>query len=73
VRQSVSWRAGKGDPLTRDEIEHVNRVLARLGYKISGLHDADFLARLERRRKEAEGQKPKDPAQLAVLNPDFSN
>lgn len=67
VRQSVSWRAGKGVPLTRDEIEDINRILARLGYKIPGLHDADFLARLERRREEAEGRKPKDPAQLARL------
>src|SRR5690349_12931253 len=41
VRQSVSWRAGKGSPLTRDEIEGINRILARLGYKIPGLHDAD--------------------------------
>ena len=67
VRQSVSWRAGKGGPLTRDEIEDINRILLRLGYKIPGLHDADFLSRLERRRKEADGQKPKDPAQLASL------
>jgi hypothetical protein len=67
VRQSVSWRAGKNDPLTRDEVEAINRVVARLGFKIPGLHDADFLASLERRKKAAEGQQPKDPAQLARL------
>ena len=67
VRQSVSWRAGRGAPLTRDEVEDINRILARLGYKIPGLHDADFLARLERRQKEGEGPKPKDPTQLARL------
>lgn len=67
VRQSVSWRAGKNDPLTRDEIEAINRIVARLGYKIPSLHDPDFLASLERRKKAAEGQQPKDPAQLARL------
>jgi len=68
VRQSVSWRAGKGNPLTRDEIENINRVLARLGYKIPGLHDPDFLASLERRKKAAEGQpSPMDPARLSAL------
>jgi hypothetical protein len=67
VRQSVSWRAGKGSPLTRDEIEVINRILLRLGYKIPGLHDLDFLASLERRKRAAEAQAPKDPAQLARL------
>jgi hypothetical protein len=71
VRQSVSWRAGKENPLTRDEIEAINRILARIGYKIPGLHDPDFLARLERRRQEAEGKKPKNPAQLAALKDDL--
>lgn len=67
VRQSVSWRAGKGYPLTRDEIEDINRILHRLGYKIPGLHDPEFLASLERRKRAAEGQAPKDPAQLSRL------
>ena len=71
VRQSISWRAGRGFPLTRHEIEDINRILARLGYKIPGLHDADFLSRLERRKKEADGRKPKDPAQLATLKTDL--
>ena len=68
VRQSVSWRAGKGNPLTRDEIEDINRILARLGYKIPGLHDPEFLASLERRKKAAEGQPPPiDPTRLSAL------
>ena len=65
--ESVSWPAEKGQPIARDEVEDINRILARLGYKVPGLHDADFLARLERRRKEAEGRKPKDPAQPGRL------
>lgn len=73
VRLSLSWRAGKVPPcpLTREEIDDINRILLRLSYKIPGLHDADFLSRLERRRKEAEGQKPKDSAQLVTLKTDL--
>jgi hypothetical protein len=41
--------------------------LLRLGYKKPGLHDPDFLASLERRKRAAEGQAPQDPAQLARL------
>ena len=67
VRQSLSWRAGKGHPLTRDEIDDINRILGRLGYKVPTLHDRDFLASLERRKKQSEGEQPKDPAQLARL------
>jgi Restriction endonuclease len=67
VRLSVSWRAGKRAPLTRGEIEDINRVLLRLGYKIPGLHDPDFLASLNRRKRAAEGQVPKDPAQIDRL------
>lgn len=67
VRHSISWRAWIGEPLTRDEIEDVNRILARLGYKIPALHDTDFLAQLERRRKGTEAGKPKDPVLLSRL------
>lgn len=65
VRQSVSWRAGKGIPLTVDEVMEINRVLLQLGYKIPDLHDADFLAGLEKRQRAAQGQATADPAQLA--------
>lgn len=67
VRQSVSWRVGKDNPLTRDEVEDINHVLARLGYKIPGLHDVKFLERLERRRQAAAGTTPKDPTRLIRL------
>jgi hypothetical protein len=72
VRQSISWRAGRGAPLTRDEIEEINRILLRFDYKIPGLHDPDFLASLERRKRAAEGDAPlTDPARLARLKGDL--
>ncbi len=67
VRQSVSWRAGKGNPLTCEEVQDINRVLQRLGYKIPDLHDADFLASLKQRQHAAQGQTTADPVQLARL------
>jgi hypothetical protein len=46
VRQSLTWRQGKGSPLRRDEIDALNAVMLRLGFKIPGLHDPRFLAGL---------------------------
>jgi hypothetical protein len=72
VRQSLSWRAGKGAPLTRDEVEAINVILGRLGYKIPGLHDPDLLASLERRERAANGQPAlADPARLTALKNDL--
>src|SRR5918996_1633341 len=63
VRKALSWRAGKGAPLTRDEVEAISRIVLRLGYKIPSLHDPDFLSSLERRHRDAAGAlTPKDPA-----------
>jgi len=72
VRQSLSWRAGRGEPLTRDEIDKINVTLARLGYKIPGLLDPDFLASLERRKRAASGQPAlADPVRLSSLKRDL--
>jgi hypothetical protein len=56
---------------TRDEIHDINRILLRLGYKIPGLYDPDFLASLERRKKATEGQHTNDPTRLARLKSDL--
>jgi hypothetical protein len=72
VRTSLSWRAGRDAPLTRDEIDMINVILGRLGYKILGLHDPDFLASLERRKRAATGQPvAAEPARLTALKNDL--
>jgi hypothetical protein len=43
VQQAMSWRRGKGNPLTRTEIESVNTELLGLSIKIPELHDPKFL------------------------------
>ncbi|WP_028006590.1 restriction endonuclease [Solimonas flava] len=46
VRQSMTWRRNKGEPLTRDEVDRLNAILPRLSFKIPELLDNDFLASL---------------------------
>lgn len=43
VRQSMTWRRGKGEPLTRKEIDGLNGLLLRLSIKIPEINDAGFL------------------------------
>lgn len=50
VRQSMTWRRGRGEPLTRDEVVRLNEVLLRLSIKVSGL--ARLLGRAARRTRQ---------------------
>ena len=44
VRQSMTWRRRKQNPLARNEIEQLNALLLKLSLKIPELHDPAFLA-----------------------------
>lgn len=52
VRQSMTWRRGKDNPLTRGEVEQLNAHLLKLSMKIPELHDPDFLASLPGEKSE---------------------
>lgn len=43
VRQAMTYRRGKGNPLTRAEIDRLNRLLPGVEFKIPELLDAGFL------------------------------
>jgi hypothetical protein len=43
VHQSMTWRRGKGSPLTRDEIDRLNAALPGVSFKIPELLDSAFL------------------------------
>lgn len=45
VHRALQYRAGK-QPLTREEVDRVNEIVLRIGFKIPGLHDAAFLRSL---------------------------
>jgi hypothetical protein len=46
VRQSMTWRRGKGNSLTRAEIDRLNALLPGVSFKIPELLDPGFLASL---------------------------
>jgi hypothetical protein len=50
VERSITYRK-RNNPLTREDIEQLNAALAKLGYKVSELHDRAFLDGLPRRDK----------------------
>jgi hypothetical protein len=70
VQQSMSWRRGKQNPLSRAEIDQLNSLLPGVSFKIPDLHDAGFLATLAGSPapppQAAEPAKP-DPAKLTAL------
>ena len=48
VRQSMTWRRGRGEPLKRDEVARLNEILLRLSIKIPELNEQGFLDSLHR-------------------------
>ncbi len=44
VRQAMTYRRGKGNPLTRTEIDRLNSLLPGVQFKISELLDPGFLS-----------------------------
>jgi hypothetical protein len=46
VRTAISYRQTKGAPITRPDVDTLNHLIARIGFKIPELHDPKFLATL---------------------------
>lgn len=68
VRRGITYRQKK-DPLVREDIERLNELLAKVGFKIPELYDPAFLDGLPRRgaRGAAPDRKPLDAAVLVEL------
>lgn len=49
IRQSMTWRRGKNEPLTREEVDQLNALLLRVSFRIPELTDLEFLDTLPRR------------------------
>ena len=49
VRQSMTWRRGRNEPLAREEIEQLNALLLGVSFRIPELTDESFLGMLPRR------------------------
>ncbi len=54
VRKSMAYRQNKGDPLTREEIDKLNELVAQIDFKIPELHDPKFLNSLPRKSHKPE-------------------
>ncbi len=52
VRAAMVYRQNKGPSLTREEIEQLNELVAKIGFKIPELHDPSFLKELPRAEKQ---------------------
>ena len=67
VRAGVRYRQGKG-PVTREEVERLNQLVAKVKFKIPELHDPMFLDALPRVEPQAkEGSSGPDKAELLTL------
>jgi hypothetical protein len=62
VRQAMTYRRGKGNPLTRTEINRLNSILPGLRFKIPELLDPGFLSSFDQMRLE------EAPAQATMLS-----
>lgn len=69
VERSITYRK-RHNPLAREDVDTLNLLLARLGYKIVELHDPAFLDRLPRRDATAAAMAHGrvDAKQLAAIN-----
>ena len=57
------YRQNKGDPITFEEMSHVNNIIAKVGFKIPELYDVKFLNSLPRR-----SSKPSDNSGTLVIS-----
>jgi hypothetical protein len=72
VQNGIAYRM-KRDPVSREEIDALNVIIGRIGYKISDLHDEEFLkglpsfGRTEKSVNEAPDQKAVAELQAKVM------
>lgn len=73
VRRGLIYRQSKGEPITREAIEGLNKTITRLGFKFPELHDPRFLDTLPGQPSAREDILPKatDARVLARLQQHF--
>jgi len=57
VRRGIKYRANKGMPITREEIQRINELVRDVGFKIPELWDESFLSTLPREQSQQEEEK----------------
>ncbi len=64
VRNGISYRTKKDTPLTRTDIDTLNRLISKVGFKIPELWDLAFLDSLPASAPRAENQTPQTNASI---------
>ena len=67
VQQGMTYRMNK-DPVSREDIDELNEIILKIGYKIPELHDPEFLRALPRRGKEGKTHDADSPDPKAVTD-----
>lgn len=70
VQKGIAYRTKKNKPLTRDEIQHLNDLIAKLSFKIPELWNPQFLDALPR-ASSGKAVKPDAPPDTGNLKQDF--
>ncbi len=65
VRRGTAYRSNKGNPITREEIQELNQLIAAVNFKIPELWDPVFLDSLP--RKEASPPPSEEPVDKKVI------
>lgn len=74
VQTSLGYRNNKGNPISREEIEELNKKIAEIGFKIPELWNPEFLRSLPSSKPEVEDKKAVDNTELlAKLKTEFSS
>ncbi|MDH7791647.1 hypothetical protein QBD00_002557 [Ochrobactrum sp. AN78] len=69
IRQSMTWRRGRNEPLTREEVDQLNALLLRVSFRIPELSDLEFLDTLPRREPVVEAAAAQNgPSQEALAS-----
>ncbi len=68
VRKAMVYRQSKNNPITREEIERLNELIARIGFKIPELRDPKFLGSLPREYQRAEAASGKTTLPDSKIN-----
>jgi len=63
VRRGMIYRQSKGSPITREEVELLNELIAEVGFKIPELHDLSFLNGLPRTPRPEAPSQPSVPVE----------
>lgn len=66
VRRGMQYRSSKGDPITKEAVSALNRLLERLQFKIPELHDRRFLDSLPSGNLESAGESSSAPGTVVL-------